>query len=468
MTLIAAAAALAVVSFLLSPRVRSASAFFNGRSETGAPPSLLTLVFSQVTTWIFARSLLTAAILGYYYGIAGGLAYAAYYLSFFTGAAIVDSIRFRHGETSIQNFLRSRYGRMGVWCYNLVIAVRLLSEVFANLLVIGVIFGTAGSDAYIAAIVILSLLTLGYSMLGGLRASLRTDVFQMSVFAVVLALIIAALMRAEGWSVTTVLFDSSTAIFDNGWNLCIVALLQVWSYPMHDPVMMDRGFLADRRTTRRSFLHAGWISIICILAFSLLGVFAGLHATKGDEMLDVLTRLLGQPTMMLINMALIISAVSTLDSTLSSAAKLTVVDMKWGQPSLRNGRTAMALFMLGGLLFLFAGSKDLYTAVAVSGTASMFLTPVIVISIWGGRDVPFWSYAASFFTAMTGAALYYAEAGGGFSLIEPLFGIGVKYNKLLLICVAVLGLGFTYFAIGLLQRRLRPKQVEPAPIYPPR
>jgi|SRR5690554_1245266 len=57
--------------------------------------------------------------------------------------------------------------------------------------------------------------------------------------------------------------------------ILLVALLQVWSYPMHDPVMMDRGFLADRRTTWRSFIHAGWISTLCILAFGSLGVIAG-------------------------------------------------------------------------------------------------------------------------------------------------------------------------------------------------
>ena len=37
--------------------------FYLGLSAEGAPPSLLTLVLSQVTTWIFARSLLNAAIL---------------------------------------------------------------------------------------------------------------------------------------------------------------------------------------------------------------------------------------------------------------------------------------------------------------------------------------------------------------------------------------------------------------------
>jgi Na+/proline symporter len=434
-------------SFALAPRLREPTAFFRGWSESLGPPGLLTMVLSQVTTWIFARSLLTAAILGFYYGIAGALAYAAYYLSFFTGAAIIDHIRFRHQEASIQDFLRQRFGNGGVRCYNFVIGIRLLSEVFANLLVIGVIFGVAGSEAYIAAIVTLSAVTLAYSMMGGLQASLRTDVLQMVVFAVVLALIMVMLMRAQGWSAAAAI-TSGVSDFDAGWNLLVVALLQVWSYPMHDPVMMDRGFIADRATTRASFLHAGWISIICILAFAMLGVFAGLNALEGEKMMPALIRLLGEPTMTLMSLALIVSAVSTLDSTLSSAAKLCVIDMNWLSPTLRNGRLAMTFFMFGGLAFLFLGSKDLFDAVAVSGTASMFLTPVILFSVWGNRDIPSWSYYVAFAASILGASLYYGEASGGIALIEPIFGIGVKYNKLLLICVAVLGIGLTSFAVG--------------------
>ena len=72
--LILSIAATLLFCFLLSPRVQTADGFFKGFSESGAAPSLWTLVLSQVTTWIFARSLMTAAILGYYYGIAGALA----------------------------------------------------------------------------------------------------------------------------------------------------------------------------------------------------------------------------------------------------------------------------------------------------------------------------------------------------------------------------------------------------------
>ncbi|MEQ8666902.1 MAG: hypothetical protein RIC16_14370 [Rhodospirillales bacterium] len=438
---------LAAVSFWLAPRAVDADGFFKGWSRNG-PPGLLTLTFSQVTTWIFARSLLTAAILGYYYGIAGGLAYTAYYLSFLTGGAIVRAIRFRHGFESVQAFLHDRFGRGGVACYNVVIGVRLLSEVFANLLVIGIIFGETGTTPYVAAIVALAVVTLAYSMMGGLQASLRTDVFQMAAFLVVFAVVLGALFTQDLFSAGAI-FASSPDVTEPGWVLLAVAGLQVWSYPLHDPVMMDRGFIADERTTRRSFRHAAWISMVCILGFSLLGVHAGLNALDGETLTVSLERLLGSQTMIFVNLALIVSAVSTLDSTLSSSAKLACADMKLCAANVRNGRIAMALFMLGGLAFLFGGTKDLYAAVAVSGTASMYLAPVIFFSIWrGAARVDMWAYYVSFATAMAGAALYYTEAGGLSDVVGPLTGVEHKYAKLLVISGIVLIAGNAAFVLG--------------------
>jgi Na+/proline symporter len=108
--LVVALSLLAVLSFAASPRVRTVDGFFRGTGDLGASPGLWTLVLSQVTTWIFARSLLNAAILGYLYGIAGTLAYAAYYGSFLTGAWIIDAIRFRHGHGSVQSYMKSAFG----------------------------------------------------------------------------------------------------------------------------------------------------------------------------------------------------------------------------------------------------------------------------------------------------------------------------------------------------------------------
>ncbi|MCB1478362.1 MAG: hypothetical protein KDJ62_05725 [Rhodobiaceae bacterium] len=451
-------AVIIAASFAIAGRTNAVAGFFDGQDSDGRAPGLWTLVLSQVTTWIFARSLLNAAILGFYYGTPGVLAYTAYYASFLTGWIVVDGIRFKAGAASIQDYLRARFGRAGDGCYNFVIALRLLSEVFANLLVVGVIFGglfsnIPGADRY--AIVALALVGLGYSMMGGLRASVRTDVLQMVVFLAVFAVAVVALLTHESFSFAGVLTAEGVAGPIPGWVLLAVAALQVWSYPTHDPVMTDRGFLADRETTKKSFLHAFWISALCIFAFGLFGAQASLVAAEGEAMQAVWERMFHPAILLCLNAGLIVSALSTLDSALASAARLTIRDMKLAPATVTNGRIAMALFMLGGVLVMLADVKDLYAATAVSGTASMFLAPVLFFSILGGqRNIPAWSYLTSFAAAIGGAVTYfYVEAKADWAV--ALFGGAHKYTALLFICIAVLAIGNSAFALGIVTARKR-------------
>lgn len=445
--LIALISALLVISLVLAPRVSTVEGFYKGYSDKGQAPDLWTLILSQVTTWIFARSLMTAAILGFYYGIAGAIAYAAYYLSFVTGAAIIDHLRFRHGHENVQTFLTARFGSTGSGLYNFVVILRLLSEVFANLIVVGQVFGLTGSQDYFIAMLIIGVITFLYSASGGLRASLKTDVFQSLIVLFFVAILFAAMLTHSAFD-TTALFTSTPDITSPGWVLAIVALLQVWSYPLHDPVMMDRGFLVDRKTTRRSFIHAAWISILAIFAFALLGVFAGLNKTGDEQMLATLTRLFGEPLMILFSAALIVSALSTLDSTFSSAAKLVVKDMKLLPPTVRSGRIVMGVFLVLGGLFLLWDSKDLYAAVAVSGTLSMFLLPVIIFSIWGNRDIAQWALLVTFAVTLFGGITYLTESSGYTSWMTDLFGYSHKYSKLLIICLFIAATGFITFALA--------------------
>ena len=128
-TLLAVTALVALGSVALSPRVSTLGSFYKGRAVSGAAPGVFSLTMSLVTTWIFARSIMNAAILGYFYGIAGALAYATYYLSFLTGAWVIASLRWRHGFESIQDFLASRFGKAGPLSYSFVTGLRLISEV---------------------------------------------------------------------------------------------------------------------------------------------------------------------------------------------------------------------------------------------------------------------------------------------------------------------------------------------------
>lgn len=351
-----------------------------------------------------------------------------------------------------------RFGRLGTGCYNAVVGVRLLSEVFANLLVVGIVFGVVGTVANATAVALVALVTLGYSMMEGLRASLRTDVLQMVLLLIALVALLAQISLDGGFDWAAIAASSPDAA-SPGWVLLAVAALQVVSYPMHDPVMMDRGLIADRAVTRRSFLHAAWISVLVIMAFGLIGVQTGLSATEGEALMDALARLVDPATLFMFHLILIISAVSTLDSTLSSASKLAIVDMRLAAPTLGNGRVAMAGFLLGGLTLTYLGSEDLFGAVAVSGTASMFLAPVAVFSVWRGETVARWSFQVAFLAAMTGAVVYFLETSGYLALVGPLTGLDHEYGQLLVICVAVLVVGFGAFATG----RLTPPSADTHP-----
>ena len=444
-----------VVSLAYAPRHASIDGFFSGRTGEGRAPGLWTLVLSQVTTWIFARSLMNAAILGYFYGIAGTLAYAAYYGSFLSGAFIVGRIR-AGGGASVQDHLSERFGVLGAGTYNVVIALRLLSEVFSNLLVVGLIFAALLPDtAGAATIAVLAVAAFGlaYSAWGGLAAALRTDVIQMLLFLMVFGIAFVALILSPDFSFGAVLTAPGTSGPTNGWVLLIVAALQVFSYPAHDPVMMDRGFLADARTTRLSFLHAFWISTLCIIAFGLFGIQASLiGAGYEGELIGTWASMFPAWVWSALLISLLISALSTLDSAMASASRLTVEELGLAPRSLWGGRAAMIVFMGLGTALTLWGNATLFDAVAVSGTASMFLTPVLFATLVLNRAVPLWSYLVSFTAAMAGATAYFAREAPLFAMILP---DAHKYTQLLAICVVILIIGFAAVLIGGRHRAVR-------------
>ncbi|MEP3055019.1 sodium:proline symporter [Ascidiaceihabitans sp.] len=443
--LIAVFAALVVASVLAAPRRASVDGFFSGRGAQGQAPALWVLVLSQVTTWIFARSLMNAAILGYYYGSAGTLAYAAYYGSFLSGGFIVARLR-EGGAMSVQDWLQARFGALGTTCYNVVIGLRLLSEVFANLLVVGLIASAVLGGSGTLAVVIVAILGLGYSAWGGLSAALRTDVVQMLLFLVAFGAAFLSLILSPGFDAVAVVTAPGASGPYNGWILLVVAGLQVFSYPAHDPVMMDRGFIADRDTTKRSFVHAFWLSTLCILAFGAFGIQASLvGAEYQNELIGTWAQMFPPWVFALLMVSLIVSALSTLDSALASSARLVVEELKLAPRSLMGGRVVMVVFMALGAALTLWGNKTLFDAVAVSGTASMFLTPVLVVGLVLGRKIALWSYLVAFGAAILGALAYFGRSWPSFAAVLP---EGHKYEQLLVICVLVLATGFVAVLAG--------------------
>lgn len=365
------------VFFFIAPYSKTVAEFFSARSGSGKAPGVWLLTSSLVISWIFAKSITNAANLGLAFGLVGGIAYAVYYLSFLTGGIVIYRLRKYGGFTSIHHFLNSRFGRGAVIVFSLLIGIRLFNEVWSNTMVIGSYFGDAGSSSYYTAIFVFTGLTLAYTLKGGLRSSLLTDAIQMVLFGVLLFLLLAWILPDEQSTGRAFVYSGEWKMAA-GLNLLFAALLQVFSYPFHDPVLTDRGFISSPKVTLKSYLHASWIGFFFILAFSFIGIYAQIKGVEGQAAVEV-SKLLGIGAMLAMNFIMVTSAASTLDSTFSSFAKLIVVDLgKKQQATVKRGRLIMALFVVAGTLPVFA-NFEILSATTISGTMVMGLAPVFLL-----------------------------------------------------------------------------------------
>ena len=380
------------VTWAVTPRRVSAPQFFDGRRDGagGAAPDLapgvLMVAMSAAITWVFAKSIANASALAFGYGLAGGIGYTVYYLSFVVAGVAIWAIRRRWHYRSLSHLLADRYGPVCARLFLLLVAFRLLNEVWSNTKVISLYFGSEGSAPYWGAAVLVTLFTVAYAWRGGMRASLTTDrihiVLAFALLAVVLALLLPPL-AAHG------LAPVPEATRDAGITFCLLAGVQVFSYPFHDPVLTDRGFLNAPNQALRAFLLAGLLSGSFIFLYSLIGLYGRAFGLDGAPSVSVPASF-GIPMLMVFNAIMLMSGGSTLDSAFTSGAKLAGRD--WGngagEASARNvwvGRlTILGVAVVGNLplLTIYLGDRvgpAVIAATTLSGTMVMGLAPIFLL-----------------------------------------------------------------------------------------
>ncbi len=264
-------------------------------------------------------------------------------------------------------------------------------------MVIGSFFGSQGSLAFYTAVIAFTCLTLAYTLKGGMRSSLITDSIQMIFFAVLLFILLIFILPKSNASPSDYLASGEWTMA-GGLSLLFAVLIQILSYPFHDPVLTDRGFISSPRTTLKSYIWATVIGFLSILLFSFIGIFARFKGLEGDATVQV-SKLLGIVVMLMMNLIMITSAASTIDSTFSSFSKLMVVDLnKKGLDTIAKGRLAMILVATLGTIPVFFGA-DILSASTISGTMVIGLAPVFLfwkkpmpalsfhLSVWTGVAV---------------------------------------------------------------------------------
>lgn len=415
--------------YVVAPRSRDEAGFFRGADEAGRPPSERALTMSIFISWIFAKSVTNAANLGASYGVVGGLAYAAYWLSIPVAGFVIYRLRTREGATGMVPFLIGKYGRGAAMAFSLAILIRLFNEVWSNTAVVGGYYGASGSGAFIGAALLFTAAVLLYSLKGGLRSSIFSDVIQAVVFILFLGLVLAWVLPGDS---PRALFSQGSFALDSGGDLLLVALLQSLSYPFHDPVLTDRAFLTREKAMLRAFIVAGVLGFVAIFAFSLVGVHARLQGlAPGGNVPATIARGLGFAGFFAMLVVMVSSAGSTLDSTFTSLSKLAARELPLlagrlpSSKAMTVGALTMVAFALLGNVPMIAGTSIL-KATTISGTMVMGLAPIFLFS--GRVRYSPWSFHLAFWT---GIGLGFMEVLG---LIPHSWSIGSgKYGVLLFI-----------------------------------
>ena len=437
--------------YAITPRSRTAASFFTGSDDSGRPATEWALMCSIFISWIFAKSVTNAANLGAAWGVVGGLAYATYWLSIPVAGIVIYWLRTRHGATGLVPFLITRYGRLAALAFTLAILIRLYNEVWSNTAVVGAYYGQAGTWTFITAALLFTAATLIYALKGGLRSSIVTDVIQTILFIVALGAVLFLVLPHHGLPTLLAVGDFR---MNAGVDLILVALLHVLSYPFHDPVLTDRGFITREKTMLRAMITAGVLGFICIFAFSLVGVHAKLEGLPaGDNMPGAVALAFGTIPYLLMTVVMIMAAGSTLDSTFASVAKSIgqevpmLAGRKPGPRAIVVGMWTMIVFALLGNIPMIAGT-DILKATTISGTMVMGLAPIFLLAPLVKHSP--WSFHLAFWP---GVLLGVMLATG---MIPPSWAIGDgKYALLLGVNFYGLGLCVAGFLLPIAWQKLR-------------
>lgn len=213
--------------------------------------------------------------------------------------------------------------------------------------------------------------------------------------------------------------------------MLLVSAVQIFSYPFHDPVLTDRGFISDEKKMLKAFIIAGLAGFVSIVLFSFVGIYAKMEGMALTDNIPVaVAQSLGTAALVIMAGIMVSSAGSTLDSALSSIAKLSAIDV----PHLLGIRLTkkktrfiamltMVLFAILGNLPMFFGTSIL-SATTISGTMVMGFAPIFCLH--GFVPTNKWSFQLSFWIGIIIGLLY------TFGLVPSIFAIGAGDSALLL------------------------------------
>lgn len=248
---------------------------------------------SMGATWIYGASLFAAASAGYKYGLSGPFHYAFWggccLLLFYPwgqrlralmpgGHTFPEFIRLRHGRFShavmgFENLFTGQYGVM----VNFTAGASLIALV---------------SDLpFNAALIIMAVVILSYTLISGIRASLVTDLLQLASIVVVAVVVVPLVFFKIGGA--TAIVEKLATMGDKADFFSLEAFLKqgapmiclVLAYAFANPAVWQRVWVTRPSVLRKTYLAAGLIYMAVVFGIGTFGFVAllqGLEPLEGS------------------------------------------------------------------------------------------------------------------------------------------------------------------------------------------
>ena len=340
-----------VLGFVLSKKVTTADDFFVGQRNI----PWWAIGISVVATYVSALSFLGGPAWSYTEGLSVIAIHLNYPIVIFIVIAFFLPFFFNSGCASIYEYLENRFGptTRSVISIIFLISQCLTSSaiLYATALVLEFITGMP----VVYAIIIITLIALVYTIMGGLAAVIWTDVIQAFILLVGALIITVSLinnlnlplgetlelLKSQG-KTNPLNFSSDITEVSTVWTGVIaMTLFHITVYGANQ--MMVQRTLASKNIgdAKKSFLMMGYFAIFIYFLFFLLGIlfysyYGGREFENGNTIILEFASSLAIPGLMgIIAAAVIAASMSSLDSAFNSMSTVTTIDFyqKYAKPN---------------------------------------------------------------------------------------------------------------------------------------
>jgi SSS family solute:Na+ symporter len=436
-------------------RARGADSFF----VAGRSGSSLFITGSLLATIVGGSATVGMAGLGFSRGLTG-----MWWLLVGSAGLIVLGIFWagkvrEFGLYTLPELVEKQYDKRIGLAASILIVISWLGVIAGQIVASGTILSVLGLGSPVLWMVIFSAVFIGYTLLGGQYAVIRTDVFQIGIiFVGIFAGLGLVMYRLGGWSGLEMSLPAERFSFPvgpqfGGYELVSLLLLVGLTYVV-GPDMYSRLFCArDTRTARNSVFWAAGLIIPFALAITLIGMGASAlfpQIAPEQAFPTVINEVLPPIVGAIVLAALLGAVMSSADTCLMTASTILSVDIVGRfKPSLKQEQIlAISRWGIVGL-----GLLSLLLALALKGVISALLFAYTVYT--SGLILP---VIAGFYKEKLKltpvGALAAIIGGGGVALVSKL--LAIKYLDLggLLVSAVLL------FLVSFIDNRLRSQRLD--------